>query len=307
LPRWLLLVLTGSGGAVCVVAALYFVTSLLKGCQARQYKTQLHPDSHDDPDCHDAVAIVVPGGGLMPSGEATPWTEARLLEAGALYEEMQVARALGKTQLGAPRIITHSAWNPRAPNRSDYFCGSRSCEADVCACYLHERCGVPPEALWSDSLSFTLVGNAYSCRTTYAEAHGVRHVVVVTNGFQMRRAKAVFAKIFSLPPLPHGQEDWCALSFREAADAGLEPEGLAALREQERVALQNFESLQDRFADLEAVDRFLIDVFNDAGSLQIASDSASELDSVSELDSELRSLRSRPSASELSSASAIWA
>jgi uncharacterized SAM-binding protein YcdF (DUF218 family) len=254
-----------------MVAALYFGKSILQDCQARQYKAQLHPDSHVDPECHSADAIVVPGGGLMPSGDAPPWTEERLLEARALYEE---ARALGKWQLPGPKIITHNAWNPVAPNRSEYFCGSRTCEADVCARFLRERCGLPRQAVWADSLSFTLIGNAYFCRTMYVEPDEMRHVAVVTNGFQMRRAKAVFAKIFSLPPLPHGREDWFTLSFREADDAGLEPGGLAALREQERVALRNFESLQDRFTTLDAVRRFLEGVFADAGPLQCPSASS---------------------------------
>lgn len=264
-PWWLPMALICSGGMMWVVTALYFGRSFLQECRARQYKAQLHPDSHDDPECHSADAIVVPGGGLMPSGDAPPWTEERLLEARALYEEV---KALGKVKLPGPRIITHNAWNPVAPNRSDYFGSGRTCEADVCASFLRERCGLPLEAVLADVLSFTLIGNAYFCRTMYAEPHEMRHVAVVTNGFQMRRAKAVFAKIFSLPPLPRGQEDWCTLSFRETADAGLDGEGLAALREQERVALRNFESLQDRFTTLDAVRRFLEGVFTDAGPLQ---------------------------------------
>ncbi|CAK0887085.1 unnamed protein product [Prorocentrum cordatum] len=274
-PRWLPPALVASGGTVWVVAALHFGRSLLKERlgAATPHKPQLCPDGRAEPDRHDVDAIVVPGGGLMPCGEAPPWTEERLLEARALFEEEQIARTFGKPRLVAPTIVTHNAWNPTAPNRGNYFGSGETCEADVCARYLHERCGVPKQAVWPDILSFTLIGNAYFCRMMFVEARDMRHVAVVTNRFQMKRAKAVFGKIFSLPPLPHGREDWYTLSFREAADAGLEPEELAALREQERLALRNFEALQDRFTTVEAVHRFLVGVFDDTSS-QLASASA---------------------------------
>jgi hypothetical protein len=198
---------------------------------------------------HHVNLIVVPGGGLS-SGQPSPWVEERLREAKAVYDS---ARVSGRPDRGMPRIITHNSASPSQSREP-----SSGVEADICSKYLVEKCGVPQNDVIVENLSFSLIGNAYFARVLHADAKKVRHVVVVTNRFQMNRAMAVFSAIFALKPLPKGRDDGYVLSFREAPDRGLDSETLAALHEQESHALRKFEELKHRFTCLSDVHDFLL-------------------------------------------------
>lgn len=205
-------------------------------------------------------AVVVPGGGLLGSGLPPPWVEERLWAARAAFDG-EIERSQGSS---VPVIFTHNSGNPRMSSMDSASgtvagCTSYIAEAEVCANYLVDSCKMPSEAVRTESLSFNLIGNAYFFRTMHADVDKLQNVVIITNAFNMKRVKAIFSKIFSLPPFPAGMEGGYHLFFQEVPDVGLSPASLEVLRASEESALQQFEAAE-WLTDLEAVHSFLLNV-----------------------------------------------
>lgn len=229
---------------------------LLLGCSAVKdfllcgYRSTNKP-TVDDEDCAIAKveAVVVPGGGLLQSGLPPPWVE----------ESLKLAAHIYNAAKRRPCIITLSSGSPSLSGPLGGRSTKHFDEADVYAKYLVERCKVDSRAVLKEKLSYTLIGNAYFARTMHTDVQHLRHVVVVTNEVHLERVKAVFTKIFSVPPLPVGMDEY-KLSFWAVPDVGLPEEDLASMRATEVSALQQFNASKDYFASLDDVHSFILNV-----------------------------------------------
>jgi hypothetical protein len=98
--------------------------------------------------------------------------------------------------------------------------------------------GISPEDILEESVSLETVGNAYFTRVLHTDVMGGRKVAVINNRWHIRRTKAVFEFVFSLPPTAGDQY---ALTFFEVAD-GLASDVLEARLAKEKIASPKFEA-----------------------------------------------------------------
>jgi hypothetical protein len=98
--------------------------------------------------------------------------------------------------------------------------------------------GVPPADILEESVSLETVGNAYFARILHTDVMGARKIAVINNRWHIRRTKAVFEFVFSLPPVSGKAY---ALSFFEVED-GLPSDVLEARLAKEKIASPTFEA-----------------------------------------------------------------
>merc|ERR1712113_1043187 len=140
--------------------------------------------------------------------------------------------------------IRHGPYDPDA-RRSDLV------EAQLSAQYLI-KAGVPVEDVITDDLSLDLIGNAYFLRTTHTDVVKARNLVVVTNEFHAVRTKAIFVKVFSLPPRPSSREAY-SLTFEVVENVNIKPEALQRRREWESQQFKYFLQVSQGWKNLHDV------------------------------------------------------
>ena len=187
---------------------------------------------------HDA--IVIPGGGLLPSGQPPPWVENRLDRALQLYN-------------GA-YLMTLSAGTTHKPPPLDES-GFPILEAIVNARYLHAR-GIPRDRLLAEACSYDTIGNAYFSRLLHAEPARLHRLLIITSAFHMPRTESLFRWVYGMEPT---QFD---LSFATVPDTGIDASALHARREREAQSLARLQETMQHVTTLTQLHRWLFTEHN---------------------------------------------
>lgn len=180
-------------------------------------------------------AVLVPGGGLTPSGELTLFVRARLDRALAHSAQFYIALSGGTTHLPPP-LDSH---------------GYPIFEAIPAAQYLCDR-GIPRTRILVETSSYDTIGNAFFARAIHTDPRGLSRLLIVNSAFHMPRTEAIFRWVFGAAP-----ERGYNLSFESTEDTGLSPEALEARAERERASLEVLRSLASRIATLTDIHRWL--------------------------------------------------
>jgi uncharacterized SAM-binding protein YcdF (DUF218 family) len=180
-------------------------------------------------------AVLIPGGGLTPSGELKPFVRARLDRALAHSADFYIALSAGTTHLPPPLDSR----------------GYPVVESIPAAQYLHER-GVPRDRILIEASSYDTIGNAFFARTMHTDPRGLSRLLIVNSRFHMPRTEAIFRWVFGAAP---GQG--YALSFESTEDIGLSPEALEARAERERSSLAAVRSLASSITTLSRIHQWL--------------------------------------------------
>lgn len=190
------------------------------------------PSPPDDAPPPPYDAVVVPGGGLTPTGEPHPWVAARLDAAAAVTPR-------------PPHFLLLSRGTPHRPPPTHPTRGTPIDEAAASASYLVAAHGVDRRALRLDGWSLDTIGNAYFCRVALAGPLRLRRLLVITNAFHAPRARAVFEWVFGLPavaaaaagPPPPPPPPSVVLDWQVVPDVGMEPAARAARVRKEEAGL----------------------------------------------------------------------
>jgi uncharacterized SAM-binding protein YcdF (DUF218 family) len=180
-------------------------------------------------------AVLIPGGGLMPSGELTPFVRARLDRALAHSADFYIALSAGTTHLPPPLDAR----------------GYPIPESIPAAQYLHER-GVPRGRILIETSSYETIGNAFFTRTIHADPRDLRRLLIVNSRFHMPRTEAIFRWVFGAAPA-RGYD----LSFESTEDIGLSPEALEARAERERASLAGIHNAAASITTLSGIHQWL--------------------------------------------------
>lgn len=180
-------------------------------------------------------AILIPGGGLTPSGELTPFVRARLDRALAHSADFYIALSAGTTHLPPPLDSR----------------GYPIVESIPAAQYLHER-GLPRDRVVVEASSYDTIGNAFFARTIHTDPRDLRRLLIVNSQFHMPRTEAIFRWVFGAAPAL-GYD----LSFESTEDIGLSPGGLETRAERERASLAAVRSLASSITTLSGIHQWL--------------------------------------------------
>jgi hypothetical protein len=196
--------------------------------------------NHVRPELGETVsdAVLIPGGGLLPTGTVTPWVQARLERAIALSPPPQF-------------YIPLSAGTTHKPPPLDQA-GFPVLEAIAAARYLWQH-GIAPERILPEVVSLDTIGNAYFARVKHTEPLGLRRLHVITSAFHLARTEAIFTWIFQLSPPSQPYH----LTFEAVPNVGMEPAALAARQQKEQAGLQQVQALRSRLTTLPALHRWL--------------------------------------------------
>lgn len=169
-------------------------------------------------------AVVVPGGGLTPSGDPHPWVAARLDAAAAVTPR-------------PPHFLLLSRGTPHRPPPTHPLLGTPIDEAAASAAYLVATHGVDRRVLRLDGWSLDTIGNAYFCRVALAGPLRLARLLVITNAFHAPRCRALFEWVFGLPAIAGGPPPAVALDWQVVPDVGMEPAARAARVRKEEAGL----------------------------------------------------------------------
>ena len=123
-------------------------------------------------------AVLIPGGGLLPSGEVVPWVQARLERAIALTPPPTYFLPLSAgTTHKAPPLDAEGfpIWESVAAGR-----------------YLMAR-GIASYRILPETISLDTIGNAYFARIQHLEPLQLRRLHVITSEFHLPRTIAIFS------------------------------------------------------------------------------------------------------------------
>jgi hypothetical protein len=187
--------------------------------------------------------VLIPGGGLDENGEPAPWVKSRL--------------DLGLTIEGDPLLVLLSGGTTYKPPPLDER-GFPIVESVSSARYLMRQ-GIPPERILIDTWSLDTIGNAFFARVVHCEPRALKHLLVITSDFHMRRTRAIFEWVFSLQPRPVQFQ----LTFEAVRDIGMSPEALRARLEKEEKSLDDLALTTKRITSMELLHEFL---FKDHGA-----------------------------------------
>ena len=134
--------------------------------------------------------IVVIGDGATKNGAVPRHVQLRVARATELFDQRH-GRAPSVT------VVALSQGDPSKPFPLDpqgfpVYDAAATAKALIAA-------GVPAQQILEEGMSMDTEGNAYFLRTMHVDPANVRRLTVVTNGWHMKRTKAVFSKVFSLP------------------------------------------------------------------------------------------------------------
>jgi uncharacterized SAM-binding protein YcdF (DUF218 family) len=180
-------------------------------------------------------AILIPGGGLGPSGELMPFARARLDRALAHSADFYIPLSAGTPHLPPPLDS----------RRYPIF------EAMPAAQYLHKG-GVPENLILAETCSYDTIGNAYFARTVHTDPRGLRRLLIINSEFHMARTEAIFRWVFGATPGCGYQ-----LAFESTENIGLSPKALEARAERERASLAVVRGLAARLPALSGIHRWL--------------------------------------------------
>jgi hypothetical protein len=180
-------------------------------------------------------AVLIPGGGLTPSGELTPFVCARLDRALAHSADFYIALSAGTTHLPPPLDAR----------------GYPTVESIPAARYLHEH-GVPRGRILIEACSYDTIGNAFFARAIHTDPRSLCRLLVVNSRFHMPRTEAIFNWVFGAGP-GRGYD----LSFESTEDIGISPEALEARAERERSSLEAVRSLASSITTLSGIHQWL--------------------------------------------------
>jgi len=193
-------------------------------------------------------AVLIPGGGLLPSGEVVPWVQARLERAIALTPPPTYFLPLSAgTTHKAPPLDAEGfpIWESVAAGR-----------------YLMAR-GIASYRILPETISLDTIGNAYFARIQHLEPLQLRRLHVITSEFYLPRTIAIFRWICALPPCPEP----FYLTFEAVPNVGIADTALSARRDREQSSLAQVQALQTRLTSLAAVHRWL---YTEHGAYAIA-------------------------------------
>jgi len=193
-------------------------------------------------------AVLIPGGGLSPSGAVVPWVQARL------------ERAIALTPPPA-YFIPLSAGTTHKPPPLDAD-GFPIWESVAAGRYLMAR-GIAGARILPETISLDTIGNAYFARVQHLEPLRLRRLHVVTSEFHLPRTAAICRWIFALPPCPEPFH----LTFEAVPNVGIADAVLQARRDREQASLAQVQTLQSRHTTLAAVHRWL---YSEHGAYAIA-------------------------------------
>jgi uncharacterized SAM-binding protein YcdF (DUF218 family) len=180
-------------------------------------------------------AVLIPGGGLTPSGELTPFVRARLDRALAHSADFYIAISAGTTHLPPPLDSR----------------GYPIFESVPAARYLQER-GIPQRRILVETSSYDTIGNAFFTRITHTDPRGLSRLLIVNSRFHMPRTEVIFRWVFGAAPT-RGYD----LSFESTEDIGISPEALEARAERERASLAAVGKLASSIASLSDIHEWL--------------------------------------------------
>lgn len=180
-------------------------------------------------------AVLIPGGGLTPSGELTPFVRARLDRARSHSADFYIALSAGTTHVPPPL-------DPR---------GYPVFEAIPAAQYLHEH-GIPRDRILTEASSYDTIGSAFFTRAIHTDPRGLNRLLIVNSRFHMPRTEAIFRWVFGAAP-GRGYD----LSFESTDDIGLSPEALEARAERERSSLEVVRTLASSITTLSGIHQWL--------------------------------------------------
>ncbi|HEX3878324.1 MAG TPA: YdcF family protein [Bryobacteraceae bacterium] len=180
-------------------------------------------------------AVLIPGGGLTPSGELMPFVRERLRRAAQHEAEVYIALSGGTTHAPPPLDAR----------------GYPILEAIPGAKYLREL-GIAQERILTETFSFDTIGNAFFTRAAHTDPRGWRRLLIVNSEFHMPRTEAIFRWVFGAAPA-HGYE----LTFEATRNEGLEGAALEARRKRELASLEEVRKLADRITTLSELHQWI--------------------------------------------------
>lgn len=180
-------------------------------------------------------AFLVPGSGLLPSGEVPPLIANRLdwIVAHETGSELVILLS-GGTVYKAP---------PLDPAGRPIF------ESVAAARYLVAR-GFDTNRLLTETASYDTIGNAYFARVIHTDPLALRRLAVVVSEFHAARCRVVFDWIFGIEPCS-------TVEYVVLPDAGLTAEVRAARYAKEAESLRGLGDKPARLRTLRDVHRFL--------------------------------------------------
>lgn len=182
-------------------------------------------------------AILIPGGGITPEFQPTPWTVSRL----------DYAFSVSRRKY----IITLSAGTTHHPPFIDPG-GFPAFESIISANYLIQK-GTPPYDIMTENCSYDTIGNAFFARFLFTEILSLENLLIITSEFHMPRTRAIFEWIFNLPP----QKVNYSLSFVATPNTGLNNIDLEARMLGEKNRLNSFWELPKRIGNVTELHRWL--------------------------------------------------
>jgi hypothetical protein len=180
-------------------------------------------------------AVLIPGGGLTPSGALTPFVRARLDRALAHSTDLYIPLSAGTPHLPPPLDAR----------------GYPIFEAIPAAQYLHER-GIPKSRILAEACSYDTIGNAFFPRTIHTDPRGLRRLLIVSSEFHMPRTEAIFRWVFGAAP-DRGYD----LAFEATEDIGISPDALKARAERESASLAVVRNLASSIVTLSGIHQWI--------------------------------------------------
>lgn len=231
------MLICGSALSIWLLTFVYLQVNLMSGVpQEGCIRAEVNPE----------IVLIVPGGGLTTEGSPTGWVHARLRKAAELYRY--------HTFLGSScRVVTLSGGTPHKPMPIDPKSEFQVYEGEANARCLIAEHGIPATDVLEENWSLDTIGNAYMLRMMHTDVAGWRHLVIVNNEFHMGRTRAIFQKVFSLPPTPEPY----TLQFVEVANEGLDEDILKARKAREESSIATFRRNTENFTSLRDMHKFI--------------------------------------------------
>ena len=212
--------------------------------------------SRSKEDGDSVLTIVVLGGGLRPDGSVPTHVEKRCEKAAEIYlrEKEKIMNRKSEKYTGI-RVITTSLGTPYKPNPVDER-GFMFREGSSSTIYLHKTLGVMLEDIYEEIYSLDTIGNAFFTRMLHLDPMPhVSDIIIVTNGWHMPRAKAIFQFILTLP-YHRGANKEYNLQYIEAA-AGMSEDVLVARVRKEEGSLQQWHETAKSIVDVHTLHSFM--------------------------------------------------